>query len=100
MRDKFKENLTKSEEVKLRDQAILRSKYEESVKILYEIMKNKAQKPLETSHNQILPEMTKENFDAIVEFLGDSGINTTGLPSIFNEYQSIHAQLASDLSKL
>lgn len=50
MRDKFKENLTKSEEVKNRDQALLKNEFEEKIKIIYQIFKTKSTKSIDYEH--------------------------------------------------
>lgn len=106
LRDKFKDAQTRPEEVKQRDLAVLRKHYEMKVREVYEIYKSKlnliyakSKKQLEPRNDIQIPEMTKDNFDLIVELLGDSGIITTGLLAFINEVQSIHLAISEEINK-
>jgi len=44
--------------------------------------------------------MSKDNFDLIIEFLGDSGINTTTLAAFHAELMGVHQSVTQEINKL
>jgi hypothetical protein len=43
--------------------------------------------------------MTKDNFDLLIEILGDAGINTTGVVPFINEIHTIHLAINEEIGR-